>query len=294
MTTPLIGSPSTTTTHHGVARGLPSGVRPRMLAHVHDAGLTDVDAMAIDAMSAHAHGDAGRGDAFPHLARAEAALVGFGLDLVEAPEDAAGTVTGSGAESALLAVLAAREARPDVRRPSVVLPDTAHPAYLRAAQLLGVRPVVVPADASHRAQVGAMAHAIDEDTVLAVVSAPTACHGVVDPVAWIGTATAAKGVPLHVDAGEGGWLLAFAERLGRIVPPWTFAVAGVTSISLDLHAAACAPRGASLLLCRDAGTRRRAGFETADWAGRPVATPTVGNDRAGAPGGTCPPCCDWR
>lgn len=149
--------------------------------------------------------------------------------------------------------------------------------------MLGVRAVVLPTDAAHRAQVGPMAHAMDEDTVLAVVSAPTAAHGVVDPVAWIGTAAAAKGVPLHVDAGGDGWLLAFAERLGRIVPPWTFAVAGVTSISMELHAHAHAPQGAALLLHRHAAQRHPGALGADDVPGRPLVSPTIGLSRPGAP-----------
>ena len=282
MSTPLIGPGALTATQHETEPDLPRSTR-RMLAHVHDPGLPDVDALAAQALSAHARSDAAHAEAFPELARREAELVGFALDLVEAPEDAAGTVTGSGSESALLAVLAAREARPDVRHPTIVLPDTAHPSFLRAAQLLGVEPVVVPTDAGHRAQVGPMAHALDERTVLAVVSAPSAAHGVIDPVAWIGTAATAKRVPLHVDAGAGGWLLALGERLGRIIAPWTFTVAGVTTISLDLHTDAYAPRGASVLLFRDAATRRLTGFGSADGPGRPAHTTTTGFSRPGGP-----------
>lgn len=165
---------------------------------------------------------------------AERRLVGFALDLVEAPEGAAGALGTDGDDVALRIVLAAREARPDVRQPSLVLPDTGDPAYLRAASALGVRPVVVPTDGAARAQVGPMAHAMDEQTVLAVVSAPSPALGVVDPVTWIGTAAAAKQVPLHVDARAGGWLLACAERLGRIGPAWSFAAPGVASMALDL------------------------------------------------------------
>ena len=286
MTTPLLGPASGTTTPHGAPSGPTHAGGPRVLAHGRDSGLPDVDALAAETLAAYAASDACCPDGFPELPRAEASLVGFGLDLVDAPGDAGGTVTVSGSESALMAVLAARRARPDVRRPSIVLPDTAHPAFLSAADLLGVRAVVVPTDAARRAQVGPMAHAMDEDTVLAVVSAPTAAHGVVDPVAWIGTAAAAKGVPLHVDAGEDGWLLAFGERLGRIVPPWTFAVAGVTSISMELHAHAHAPRGAALLLHRDASGRQpgaTGATGAADLAGRPLVSPTIGLSRPGAP-----------
>jgi glutamate/tyrosine decarboxylase-like PLP-dependent enzyme len=191
----------------------------------------------------------------PHLDRvgAEDRLVGFALDLVHAPEGAAGLQSASSAASALQALLAARDARPDVPRPTVVLTDTADPAYLRAAALLGVEPVVVATDPTARAAIGPMAHEMDERTVLAVVSAPSPALGVLDPVAWIGTAAAAKRVPLHVDARAGGWLLAYGERLGRVVPPWTFAAPGVTSVALDLPTGATP---ASLLLFRDPSARR--------------------------------------
>jgi sphinganine-1-phosphate aldolase len=165
---------------------------------------------------------------------AERRVVGFALDLVEAPEGAAGALATGAHDAALRVVLAARDARPDVRQPSLVLPDTADPAYLRAARVLGLRPVVVPTDGAARAQVGPMAHAMDDQAVLAVVSAPSPSPGVVDPVTWIGTAAAAKQVPLHVDARAGGWLLACGERLGRVGPTWTFAAPGVDSVALDL------------------------------------------------------------
>lgn len=177
----------------------------------------------------------------------ERRLVGFALDLVEAPEGAAGVLTTGGEDAALRVVLAAREARPGLRTPSLVLPDTGDPAYLRAARALGVRAVVVPTDGAARAQVGPMAHAMDDQTVLAVVSAPSAALGVVDPVTWIGTAASAKRVPLHVDARAGGWLLACGERLGRVGPTWGFAAPGVASLVLDLP---LTQGGATVLLHR--------------------------------------------
>lgn len=215
---------------------------------------------------------------------AERRLVGFALDLVEAPDGAAGALTTGGDDAAVRVVLAAREARTDVRAPSLVLPDTADPAYLRAARALGVRPVVVPTDGAARAQVGPMAHAMDEQAVLAVVSTPSPALGVVDPVTWIGTAAAAKRVPLHVDARAGGWLLACAERLGRVGPAWSFAAPGVASLALDLPlqdgaatmllhripapAAACAPPGPGRA-CRP-GTSDLAGTACAEVVSRGI------------------------
>ncbi len=87
----------------------------------------------------------------------------------------------------------------------------------------------------------------------------------------------------HVDACIGGWVLPYAARLGRPVPPWTFAVDGVTSISVDTHKYAYAPKGTSLLLHRDAGLRRPQFFASAAWPGYTMLNATTQSTRSGGP-----------
>jgi glutamate/tyrosine decarboxylase-like PLP-dependent enzyme len=128
-----------------------------------------------------------------------------------------------------------------------------------------------------------MAAAIDDDTVLVVASAPSYAHGVVDPVTEIAAAAAARGVRCHVDACIGGWVLPYAARLGRDVPGWTFAVEGVTSISVDTHKYAYAPKGTSLLLHRDPGLRRPQFFASAAWPGYTMLNATTQSTRSGGP-----------
>jgi hypothetical protein len=43
------------------------------------------------------------------------------------------------------------------------------------------------------------------------------------------------GLPLHVDACFGGFMLPWMEKLGHKIPTWDFRVPGVTSISADIH-----------------------------------------------------------
>lgn len=207
----------------------------RSLAYVFDSGRSDVDAVAAEAVALYAGSNGLDPTAFPSLLEMENELVGFACDLVDAPPTAVGTVTSGGTESIMLAVQGARDARPEVKRPTMVLAETAHPSFLKAARYFGVAPIITPVDAHYRAQVGLMAGAMDRSTVLAVVSAPSYPQGVVDPVSWIAAAAVARGVPVHVDACIGGFTLPFAERLGRPEPLWSFAVDGVTSISMDLH-----------------------------------------------------------
>lgn len=255
----------------------------RTLAYVYDSGDAEVDRVAREAVAAYAASNALDPTAFPSLLQMENELVGFACDLLDAPGTAVGTVTSGGTESILLAVQGARDSRPDVTRPRMVLPATAHAAFHKAAHYFGVEAVIVPVGPDFRADAAAMADAIDDDTVLVVASAPSYAHGVVDPVTEIAAAAAARGVRCHVDACIGGWVLPYAARLGRAVPAWTFAVEGVTSISVDTHKYAYAPKGTSLLLHRDAGLRRPQFFASAAWPGYTMLNATTQSTRSGGP-----------
>lgn len=255
----------------------------RTLAYVYDGGDPDVDRIGREAVAAYAGSNALDPTAFPSLLRMENELVGVACRLLDAPDGAVGTVTSGGTESILLAVQGARDSRPDVGRPTMVLPTTAHAAFHKAAHYFGVEAVLVSVGADFRADPVAMAAAIDERTVLVVASAPSYAHGVVDPVTEIAAAAAEAGVRCHVDACIGGWVLPYAARLGRPVPPWTFAVEGVTSISVDTHKYAYAPKGTSLLLHRDATLRRPQFFASAAWPGYTMLNQTTQSTRSGGP-----------
>ena len=68
-----------------------------------------------------------------------------------------------------------------------------------------------------------------------MASTPQYPHGVIDPVSEIAALAVTKGVPLHVDACLGGFLIAFAQKSGLNLEPFDFRVEGVTSISADTH-----------------------------------------------------------
>ncbi len=96
-----------------------------------------------------------------------------------------------------------------------------------------------------------MERAIDDQTVLVVASAPQFPQGVIDPVTEVAALAAARGVNCHVDACMGGVTLPYLRRLGLEVPPWNFAVEGVTSMSVDLHKYGYTAKGASVVMYRD-------------------------------------------
>jgi glutamate/tyrosine decarboxylase-like PLP-dependent enzyme len=256
----------------------------RTLAYVYDSGLAGLDELAA---AAHALASSTNGldpTAFPSLLRMENEIVAAAATLLGGGPATVGSVTSGGTESCLLAVHAARAARPGITRPRIVLPDTAHAAFHKAAHYFGIEVVTVPVDpATFLADPDAMAAAIDEDTVLVVASAPSYAHGVVDPVAPIAAAAAARGVRCHVDACIGGWVLPFFRRLGVTTPDFDFAVPGVTSISVDLHKYAYCPKGTSVLLHASAELRRPQFFASANWPGYTMLNSTIQSTRSGGP-----------
>ncbi len=268
-------------------RSLQTGDLPvhggRTLAYVYDSGLPEVDRLGREAVAAYAASNGLDPTSFPSLLTMENELVGFACDLLSAPPTAVGSVTSGGTESVLLAVQAARDSRPDIAAPSMVVPSTVHAAFHKAAHYFGVALRSVPVDASFRADVPAMTAAVDASTVLVVGSAPSYAHGVIDPIPELAAMAAERGIRCHVDACIGGWVLPYAERLGRPVPPWSFSVDGVTSISVDTHKYGYAPKGTSLLLHRTPELRRPQFFASADWPGYTMLNPTMQSTKSGGP-----------
>ena len=256
----------------------------RTLAYVYDSGLTAADAIGREALAAFASTNGLDPTAFPSLMQMENGLVGVAGRLVDAPDGFAGVVTSGGTESILLAVLAARDSRPEVAGPRMVLPTTAHAAFHKAAHYLGVEPVLVDVDpVTKRARAEAMAAAVDDRTVLVVASAPSYAHGVIDPVEPIALAAKAAGVRCHVDACIGGWVLPYLRADEPNQQAWTFAVDGVTSLSLDLHKYAYTPKGVSILLHASADLRRGHLFASARWPGYTMLNTTVQSTKSGGP-----------
>lgn len=225
---------------------------------------------------------------FPSALRLENELIAMAAHHLKGDENTVGSFTSGGTESIMLAVKAcrdrARALRPDLARPRIVLPCTAHAAFHKACHYLCVEPVVVPADpSSFRADVAAVRDAIDENTIMLVGSAISYAHGVVDPIRELGELALERDLWLHVDGCMGGFLLPYFRRLGREVPDFELHVPGVSSISMDFHKYAFAAKGASCVLYRSPELRRYQMYACANWTGYTVINPTVQSTKSAGP-----------
>lgn len=218
--------------------------------------------------------------AYPSARRIENAVVAACLELLRAPAGAVGTATAGGTESVILAVKSARDYmrahRPHVTRPKMLLPETAHACFHKAAHYLGVEVVTVEVDPeTFRARVDDARAKMTDDVILVVGSAPSYAHGVIDPIAELAALAREHGALMHVDACVGGCVLPFMREAGVDVPPFDFEVEGVTSLSMDLHKYGFAPKGVSILLQRRRDLRDAQYYACAEWTGYSIVNSTV-------------------
>jgi glutamate/tyrosine decarboxylase-like PLP-dependent enzyme len=250
----------------------------RAFAFIYDAG-EDARALAREAFAACMGINGLDPTVYPSARHIENAVVGFCLDVLRAPAGACGTATAGGTESIMLAVKAARDharkTRPQVKTPKMLLPETAHACFHKAAHYLGVEVVRVDVDAKTlRADVVDARAKMTEDVILVVGSAPSYAHGVIDPIPELAALAHEHGVLMHVDACVGGWVLPFLRDVGVDVAPFDFTVPGVTSLSLDLHKYGYAPKGISVLLHRTREVRAAQYYACAEWSGYAIVNTT--------------------
>lgn len=205
--------------------------------------------------------------------------------MLHGPETAVGTMTSGGTESILLAVKTyrdrARKKRPWIRRPNMVVPETIHVAFDKAASYFDVKMKKAPTRPNGQVDVKAMEKLIGANTIFVAASAPQYPHGVVDPIPEVGAIAQRRKLPFHVDACFGGFALPWIERLGYDVPPWDFRVPGVTSISADVHKFGYAAKGASVITYRDMSYLKHQFFVATDWPGGIYASPSMPGTRPG-------------
>ena len=206
---------------------------------------------------------------FPSLRKMQDDLVQISLSLLGGGRDACGTVTSGGSESVMLAVRSAyrafRARRPHVRSPHLLLPASAHPAYDQAAEVMGLDVIRVAIGGDYRASVEALAQCIEHETMMIVASAPSMPFGTIDPVEELARVARERDVWLHVDACIGGFLAPHVARFMTGVPRFDLGIAGVRSLSADLHKFGYAANGASVVLYADTEDQAHQFFEYSDW-----------------------------
>lgn len=242
-----------------------------------------------EACSMFAHTNPLHMDVFQSVARFEAEVVAMTAALLGSKDKASGgqicgNMTSGGTESILLAVKTSRDYmknKKGITRPEMIIPESAHSAYDKAAQYFNIKLWRCPVNKEFQADVQAIKRHINKNTIMIVGSAPGFPHGIIDPIKELGELALGYGICLHVDLCLGGFVLPFARKLGYPIPPFDFSVQGVTSVSVDVHKYGLAPKGTSVVLYRNHEIRKYQFVAVTEWTGGLYVSPTIAGSRPG-------------
>jgi len=161
-----------------------------------------------------------------------------------------GNIVSGGTEANIMAVRAFRNVS-SVEKPELVLPESAHFSFLKASEMLGVKLVWAKLREDYSVDVGDVEDKITDNTIGIVGIAGTTGLGVVDDIPALSDLALDYGVPLHVDAAFGGFVIPFAKALGYELPDFDFRLRGVKSITIDPHKMGMVPIPAGGIIFRE-------------------------------------------
>ena len=210
--------------------------------------------------------------AFPSTLKIENDVIAMMGSLMHGNDNLAGTFTTGGTESIMLAVKSARDKYFENHNgiPEIVMPVTAHPAFGKAAEYLGLKTVILPVNDKYIMDTEELKNSINDNTAMIVASAPSFPYGVIDPVKEASEIAMDKNKWLHVDACVGGMILPFLKDLEIGMEKFDFSLPGVSSISIDLHKYGFTPKGSSVILYKNRELRKHQIYVNARWPGYPM------------------------
>jgi len=222
--------------------------------------------------------------AFKSLKKFESEIISATANILNGTEEVCGVVTSGGTESCLMAVKTYRDMAKDkrgVKKPEMIIPESAHVAWYKASEYFGVKIRMVPLKEDLSPDLKKMKKLINRNTVMILGSAPEYPHGTIDPIEEMGALAQKYNIPMHVDACVGGFILPFMEMNRVDIPKWDYQVPGVTSISADIHKYGYAAKGASTITYRNLDYLRYQMFVQPNWSGGVFASSALLGTRPG-------------
>ena len=168
-------------------------------------------------------------------------------------DKAYGNIVTGGTEANLMAIRAARNhARKykGIVDGEIIIPDSAHFSFKKAADMLNLRIVEAKLDDNYKIDVESLREAISDKTVAIVAIAGTTELGLIDPIEEISKIAHENNIYFHVDAAFGGFSIPFLKRIGYDLPVFDFSLEGVCSITVDPHKMGLAPIPAGGIIFR--------------------------------------------
>ena len=168
-------------------------------------------------------------------------------------DNAYGNIVTGGTEANLMAIRAARNhARKykGITDGEIIIPDSAHFSFKKAADMLNLRIVEAKLDDDYKIDVESLRESISDKTVAIVAIAGTTELGLIDPIEEISEIALENNIYFHVDAAFGGFSIPFLRAAGYDLQVFDFSLPGVCSITVDPHKMGLAPIPAGGIIFR--------------------------------------------
>ena len=192
-----------------------------------------------------------------------------------------GHIVSGGTEANILAVRAFRNVS-SVERPELILPESAHFSFLKAGEMLGVKLVWAKLTEDYTVDVKDVENKITDNTIGIIGIAGTTGLGAVDDIPALSDLALEYGIPLHIDAAFGGFVIPFAKELGYDIPDFDFRLKGVKSITIDPHKMGMVPIPAGGIIFREKRFVDAISVPAPYLAGGKVCQATITGTRPGA------------
>jgi len=233
---------------------------------------TQPDDIAKEAYSLFIETNLGNPGLCPGTVELEHRVMDMLLDLLHldpsAPgnEHAGGRMITGGTEANITALWIARNL---TGRNELIFPESAHFSLFKAADILGMKTRIIPLTHEYRMDIEQLKEHINDQTAAVVGVAGTTELGQVDPIHEMGEICLDAGIPLHVDAAFGGFVLPFLNTSGSSQDEagslhsdfsnlaFDFRSPGVTTIGVDPHKMGMATIPSGALLLRDMRTQEK-------------------------------------
>lgn len=163
--------------------------------------------------------------------------------------EASGFIVSGGTEANLLALWVARELS---KKREVIVPESAHFSFDKAAGVLGLRLVRARVGKGGSVEAEDVERRLSSRTSAIVGVAGSTEYGAVDNMASLARIAEEENIHLHVDAAFGGFVIPFLRELGYSLPEFDFSLAGVSSITVDPHKMGLVPVPTGCILFRKA------------------------------------------
>lgn len=215
-------------------------------------------------------------------------VIQFTRDMLNGTPEMTGLTTSGGSDSIFLSMLAHKRyflRERGITKPNIVLSETAHMAFRKAAEYQDIEMKICNVDRKTLANTPKdFESQIDSNTICIICSIPNYPYGTIDPIEEMSDMAGKYKVGFHIDGCMGSYLLPFVEHFNINVGHQyvDLRIPNVTAFSIDTHKYGLTAKGSAVLMFPNKEISKALYFGSTDWIGGIYGTTMIAGSRTSA------------